>query len=155
MHFRRRREGRTDYQKRLALLKSHKPRLVVRKTLRAVIAQVIRFTEKGDTVVASADSRQLSDYGFAGKRNTHSAYLTGLLVGKIAAKAGVKDFVLDIGLHAPTKGSLVFAACKGAVDAGLSTRFSPEAFPSEARMMGEHVKQKDAVLAAKQKILSG
>ncbi len=80
VHFRRRREGRTDYQKRLALLKSHKPRLVVRKTLRTVIAQVVKFSEKGDTVLASADSRMLSEFGYAGKRNTPSAYLTGLLV---------------------------------------------------------------------------
>jgi len=155
VHFRRRREGRTDYQKRLALLKSHKPRLVVRKTLRSVIAQVVTFTDKGDVVLARADSRMLSDYGYAGKRNTPSAYLTGLLVGKFAAKAGVKEFVLDIGLHAPTKGNILFAACKGAVDAGLKTPFSPDAFPPESRVMGEHVKQKDAVTAAKQKILSG
>ncbi len=155
VHFRRRREGRTDYQKRLSLLKSRKPRLVVRKTLRSVIAQVVQFSEKGDLVLARADSKELSDYGFAGKRNTHSAYLTGLLVGKKAAKAGVKDFVLDIGLYAPTKGSLLFACCKGAVDAGLHTAFSIESFPSEARMHGEHVKAKDAVMATKTKILSG
>lgn len=153
VHFRRRRQGRTDYQKRLALLKSRKPRLVVRKTLRAVIAQVVKFTEKGDAVIAAADSRQLAQYGFAGKRNTPSAYLTGLLAGKKAAKAGVKDFVLDIGLHAPTKGSLVYAACKGAIDAGLQTPYSPEAYPTEDRINGEHVKQKDAALAAKEKIL--
>ncbi len=153
VHFRRRRQGRTDYQKRLGLLKSRKPRLVVRKTLRTIIAQVVQFSEKGDLVLASADSRQLSEFGFTGKRNTPSAYLTGLLVGRKAAKAGVKDFVLDIGLYAPTKGSVLFACCKGAIDGGLHTPHSPEAFPSEARMNGEHVKQKDHVAAAKEKIL--
>lgn len=155
VHFRRRREGRTDYQKRLALLKSHKPRLVVRKTLRAILAQVVKDSPKGDVVIASADSRQLSGFGFVGGRNTHSAYLTGLLVGKKAAKAGVKDFVLDIGLHAPTKGSVVFACCKGAIDAGLVTPYSEEAYPTQERLEGAHVKKADAVKAAKLKILSG
>ncbi len=153
VHFRRRRQGRTDYQKRLSLLKSRKVRLVVRKTLRAILAQVVQFSEKGDMILASADSRMLKEFGYTGKRNTPSAYLTGLLVGKKAVKAGVKDFVLDIGLYAPTKGNVLFACCKGAIDAGLHTAYSAEAYPSEQRMNGEHVKQKDAVLAAKEKIL--
>ncbi len=154
VHFRRRREGRTDYNKRLALLKSRKPRLVVRKTLRTIIAQVVQFTPKGDEVVAAATSKMLGAYGFKGKRNTPSAYLTGLLVGKKASAKGIKQFVLDIGLHAPTKGSAVFACCKGAVDAGLETPYNEEAFPKAERMGGEHIKQKEAVAEAKQRILS-
>lgn len=155
VHFRRRREGRTDYQKRLALLKSGKPRLVVRKTNRYVIVQLVRFSPKGDEVIASATSKDLNQFSFTGKCNTPSAYLTGLLVGARAKAKGVTDFVLDIGLHAPTQGSLVFAGLKGAVDAGLTAPFSQERFPDESRMHGEHIQLKEAVLSAKQKILGG
>ncbi|MBI4360652.1 50S ribosomal protein L18 [Candidatus Micrarchaeota archaeon] len=155
VHFRRRREGRTDYQKRLALLKSGKPRLVVRKTNRYVIVQLVTFSPQGDRVIASATSKDLNAFNFTGKCNTPSAYLTGLLVGTRAKAKGVKDFVLDIGLHAPTQGSLVFAGLKGAVDAGLTAPHSNERFPDEARMNGEHIQLKEAVLSAKQKILGG
>lgn len=155
VHFRRRREGRTDYQKRLSLLKSGKPRLVVRKTNRYVIVQLVEFLPQGDHVIASATSKDLQQFNFTGKCNTPSAYLTGLLVGTRAKAKGVKDFVLDIGLHSPTQGSLVFAGLKGAVDAGLSAPHSAERFPDETRVHGEHLKQKEAVLSARQKILGG
>lgn len=153
MHFRRRREERTDYAKRLALLKSSKPRLVVRKTNKYVIVQVVEFTAKGDRVIASATSKDLGKAGFDGKCNTPSAYLTGLVAGRLALARKVKEFVLDIGLHAPTKGSLVFAAAKGAVDAGLSAAFSEEKYPAEARVSGEHIGLKEKFLEAKNKIL--
>lgn len=44
--FRRRREGKTNYHKRLKLLKSKKPRLVVRKTLNHHIAQIVVYDPK-------------------------------------------------------------------------------------------------------------
>ena len=53
--FRRRREGKTDYRKRLKLLLSRKPRLVVRKSLNNIIAQIVEYDEKGDRVVVSGD----------------------------------------------------------------------------------------------------
>ncbi len=152
VHFRRRREERTDYAKRLALLKSFKPRLVVRKTNKYVIVQIVEFSQKGDKVLASCSSKHLTEYGFAGKCNTPSAYLTGLLVGRMAL-GKAKEFVLDIGLHAPTKGSLVFAAAKGAFDAGLKTAFSLEKFPSEERMAGAHLGLKEKFTESKTKIM--
>ena len=54
--FRRKREGRTDYKKRLAMLKSGKARLVVRKTLKNIYAQIIKYDAKGDIIIASACS---------------------------------------------------------------------------------------------------
>ena len=139
VHFRRRREKKTDYEKRLALLKSGKTRLVVRKTNRFVYAQFIDFREAGDAVVAAACSAELGEFGFAGKCNTPSAYLTGMLAAKRAAAAGVREFVLDIGLQSASKGAVVFAALKGAVDAGLKAPFSPDKLPSEERISGKHL----------------
>jgi large subunit ribosomal protein L18 len=155
--FRRRREGKTNYRRRLALLKSKKPRLVVRKSNRYVRAAFTAFEDRGDKVLASAVSKELGKFGFKGKCNTPSAYLTGLLAGKRASKAGVKEFVLDIGLHNATKGSLVFAALKGAVDAGLSTAFDEKVLPSEDRIGGKYLNAEvqSSFAAAKEKVLKG
>lgn len=151
-HFRRRREGKTDYAKRLALLKSGKPRLVVRKTNKYVLAQIIEFGEKGDKTIASASSRSLKKFGFGGACNAASAFLTGVLVGKSALAKGVKEVVLDIGLNQPSKGATVFAVQLGAVEAGLKSNFSQEKMPSADRMKG---KDASAFEAAKKKILGG
>jgi len=155
VHFRRRREGRTDYEKRLALLKSSKTRMVVRKTNSRVITQFVEYDAKGDRTIAVADSKELAKHGFQGKCNTPSAYLVGALAAKKAAAKGVKEFVLDTGRHSITMGGIVFAALKGALDAGLRAPHSPECIPSEDRIAGKHLSQatQDAFFAAKQKIL--
>ncbi len=139
--FRRRREGKTNYHKRLKLLKSKKPRLVVRKSLNHHIAQIIVYDPKGDRTVVSAHTRELiRDFGWKGHcGNTPSAYLLGLLIGYKAKQAGVEEAILDIGLHPPTRGSSVFAVLKGAVDAGLNVPHSEEIFPEDYRIRGEHV----------------
>ncbi|AJC71254.1 50S ribosomal protein L18 [Thermococcus guaymasensis DSM 11113] len=157
--FRRRREGKTNYHKRLKLLKSKKPRLVVRKTLNHHIAQIIVYDPKGDRTIVSAHTRELiRDFGWKGHTgNTPSAYLLGLLIGYKAKQAGIEEAILDIGLHPPTKGSSVFAVLKGAVDAGLNVPHSEEIFPEDYRIRGEHVaeyakalKEEDETLYRKQ-----
>ncbi|WP_297072911.1 50S ribosomal protein L18 [Thermococcus sp.] len=139
--FRRRREGKTNYHKRLKLLKSKKPRLVVRKSLNHHIAQIIVYDPKGDRTIVSAHTRELiRDFGWKGHTgNTPSAYLLGLLIGYKAKQAGVEEAILDIGLHPPTRGSSVFAVLKGAVDAGLNVPHSEEIFPEDYRIRGEHI----------------
>ncbi|RLE51347.1 MAG: 50S ribosomal protein L18 [Candidatus Methanomethylicota archaeon] len=138
--FRRRREGKTNYRKRLKLILSGKPRLVARKTINYIIAQIVEAKVEGDRVIAAAHSSELRKFGWkASCDNTPAAYLTGLLAGYRALKAGVKEAVLDIGLHRPTKGARVFAILKGAVDAGLSIPHSEEILPSEDRIKGEHI----------------
>ena len=157
--FRRRREGKTNYHKRLKLLKSKKPRLVVRKTLNHHIAQIIVYDPKGDRTIVSAHTRELiRDFGWKGHTgNTPSAYLLGLLIGYKAKQAGIEEAILDIGLHPPTRGSSVFAVLKGAVDAGLNVPHSEEIFPEDYRIRGEHVaeyakalKEEDETLYRKQ-----
>ena len=139
--FRRRREGKTNYHKRLALLKSGKPRLVVRKTLNHHVAQIVVYDPKGDKTLVSAHTRELMrDFGWKGHcGNTPSAYLLGLLIGYKALEKGISEAILDIGLHPPTKGSSIFAILKGAVDAGLNVSHSEEIYPSEDRIRGETI----------------
>ncbi|MEN3000029.1 MAG: 50S ribosomal protein L18 [Acidilobaceae archaeon] len=139
--WRRRREGKTDYYKRLRLIKSGKPRLVVRTSLKYVTVQVVEARPEGDRVVAAAHSRELQKlYGWqGGGKNTCASYLTGLLAGLRARAKGVEEAVLDIGLRKPVKGSRVFAALKGALDAGLSVPHSPDVLPSEDRITCKHI----------------
>ncbi|RUM34087.1 MAG: 50S ribosomal protein L18 [Archaeoglobus sp.] len=137
--YRRRREGKTNYRKRLKLLLSKKPRLVVRITNRRVIAQIVEYSPNGDRVLVAVDSSKLREFGWKGdENNTPAAYLTGLLLAKMA-KNVVDSAVLDIGLHSPTSGSKVFAVLKGAVDGGLDVPHSEEVFPDESRIRGEHI----------------
>jgi len=139
--FRRRREGKTDYQLRRGLVLSGLPRFVVRGSLRNVSIQIVRAEVNGDRVIVSANSNELSrKYGWLGHTgNISAAYLTGLLCGFKAVGLGVKEAVLDIGLHYPSKSSKVFAALKGALDAGLTIPFDKEKLPDEKRIMGQHI----------------
>ncbi len=138
--YRRRREGKTNYRKRVKLLLSKKPRLVVRLTNTRVIAQIIEYHPDGDRVLVAADSSKLQKFGWKGDlNNTPAAYLTGILIAKMAEKANVSEAVLDIGLHSPTRGSRVFAVLRGAVEAGLNVPHSEDVFPDDSRIMGEHI----------------
>ena len=136
MPFRRRREQKTDYRKRLAMVKSGSVRLVIRTSNKRITAQAIKYDPKGDITIANADSRELAKYSFYGTNNTPSAYLTGLLLGK-RMPANEKAGILDIGLKTPSHGSVVFAALKGIADAGVRVAFDEKAAPSEDRITGK------------------
>ncbi|MGB9714048.1 MAG: 50S ribosomal protein L18 [Candidatus Bathyarchaeales archaeon] len=148
--FRRRREGKTDYRKRKALALSGKPRLVVRKTLNNMIAQIVVAKPHGDEVLVSAHSRELTrKYGWRAPRgNIPTAYLTGLLCGLKAKAKGISEAILDIGLHFPSRGSRVLTVLKGALDAGMSIPHSEEKLPDEKRVRGEHIAQYAKTLAS-------
>lgn len=133
--FRRRRKNLTNYAKRLALVKGMVPRMVVRKSSKGVLVHFMEFAQKGDNVLAGAGSSQLKAYGWSPRCNAPTAYLCGLLAGKMAAKKGVKEFNLDIGMYTPSKGAIIFAALKGAIDAGLKTNYSEEMI-TEDRISG-------------------
>ena len=139
--FRRRRKGLTDYRTRMKMLLSGKPLLVVRKTNSQIIVQVVKPEVKGDKVLAQATGRELrTKFGWpASGKNTPAAYLVSYLAGLRALKAGVKEAILYIGLHRAVKGARVFAALKGALDAGLEIPHSPEVLPSEERIKGLHI----------------
>jgi large subunit ribosomal protein L18 len=137
---RRRREGKTDYQARKALVVSGKPRLVARKSITNMVAQVVIAKLHGDEVLAAAHSSELTKkFGWkASTGNVPAAYLTGLLCGLRAKKEGITEAVLDIGLISPTKGSRLFAALSGVLDAGLEVPHSEEKLVKE-RLNGVHI----------------
>lgn len=138
--FRRRREGKTDYRARYKLVDAEKLRFVVRLTNYHVITQIIKVGRKGDETLISAHSKQLQKIGWlANTNNISAAYLTGYLCGKKALKEGITEAVLDMGLRPPVKGSKVFAALKGVVDAGLNIPHSESILPDESRIKGEHI----------------
>jgi large subunit ribosomal protein L18 len=138
--FRRRREGKTDYGARLRLVDIDKSRLVVRISNNHVIAQIINVAENGDETLVSAHSKELQKMGWlAGTKNTSAAYLTAYLCAKKALSKGIDEAVLDIGLKSSIKGSKVFAALKGASDAGLHVPHGESILPDESRITGEHI----------------
>ncbi|MFZ1897007.1 50S ribosomal protein L18 [Methanoregula sp.] len=138
--FRRRREGRTDYYQRTKLVVADAPRMVVRRSNRHIIVQLVIAEMDGDKTLVSANSAELEKYGYTGATaNTPAAYLTGLLFAAKAKKAGQDRAILDIGLARATPGARVFAALKGAVDAGLEIPYGESIIPSEERLKGEHI----------------
>jgi len=141
--FRRRREGSTNYKRRLGLLKSNKPRLVVRRSNKYIQCQVVDYDRKGDKTLASASSSSLKKLGWKhGTKNLPAAYLTGYLAGVAAKKAKVNEAMLDHGLYTTTKGSRIYSALKGVLDAGLKVPHGEKIFPDEARIFGGHIDEK-------------
>ena len=139
--FRRRKEGKTDYKSRRALILSGMPRLVVRGTLNHMIVQIVKAGVTGDSVVNSAHSHELTKtYGWQGDcGNLPAAYLTGFLCGLRAVNNGVKKSVLDIGLQASSRGGRIFAAFKGTIDAGVTVPHDESMLPNESRISGKHI----------------
>lgn len=140
--FQRRKKTKTDYRLRRLLLKSGKPRLVVRKSNKYVSAQLMAFLAKGDSCVVSAHSKELLKYGwtFSGK-NLPACYLTGYLFGKKALKNNPGMVVADFGLFKTQKTEKFYALLRGAKDAGLDISINESTLPPENRIKGEHIKQ--------------
>ena len=138
--FRRRREGKTNYHKRLGLLLSKRPRVVVRKSGRNLIVQLVEHNTAGDKTLTSASALDLKKVGYKGSTgNIPAAYLTGVLFARRALAAGYSNGVLDLGLNANSRGSRIYAALLGAVDAGLDIPLSREPLPTNERARGEHI----------------
>lgn len=135
---RRREERKTDYKARFALLKSEKPRLVVRKTNRYIIAQIVVSDIAQDRVIVAANSKELLSKGWPKEKSGSlkslpAAYLTGFLVVK-KLKTKIGEVVLDIGLQRNTPYSRLYAALKGAIDAGLKVPHDPSVLPDIKRI---------------------
>jgi len=97
--YRRRREGKTDYQARRRMViqdknkyNSPKYRFVVRMTNKDIICQVVYAKIVGDVTICSAYSHELPKYGLeVGLTNYAACYCTGLL----AARRLLKKLELD------------------------------------------------------------
>jgi len=138
--YRRKREGRTNYKKRLLLLQSRKPRLIIRKTNKQIILQIAEYVSKGDHIICGTGSAALKKVGWDYScNNLPACYLAGLLVGKKALAKKIKMAIVDVGLQTPVAGSKIYAAVKGAVDAGMDIPASDEVFPSADRISGKDI----------------
>jgi len=156
---RRRRSGKTDYRKRLKLLKSRKIRMVVRKSIKNTQIQFVEYKESGDNIIVTAKSDELiNKYNWKfSTSTTPAAYLTGLLAGKRAKDKGVKNCIIDFGRHQSVTGSKIFATIKGVIDAGVECPYNKEKLPNEDRINGKHLASDitPAVNEIKNKIIGG
>lgn len=152
VYFRRQIAGKTNYAKRLALVKSRKTRMVIRKSNKSIVVQFVNFDFEGDKTLVTVHSKKLIKlFNWPSRRNVYTAYLTGLYAAKEAKKKNVSEFVLDLGLNPSTKGSVLYAALKGAVDAGLKTAYDDSMIPND-KLASPPDKIKDAFMQAKKKI---
>ncbi len=138
--FRRKREGRTNYRKRLVMLSSYEKRIVARIGKKSIVAQIIEYSQAGDKILLSAHAKELKALGWKfSSANTPAAYLMGYLLATKAKKNKIERAIFDMGLKTAIPKSKIFAFLKGAVDAGLDVPHGAEAFPDEARITGKHV----------------
>jgi len=137
---RRRREGRTNYRKRIRLLTSEMPIVRFRKGSKSLTAQITFFEPKGDRTISSVNSSELKKFGWnlSGK-NIPAAYLTGLLFARKNKGSKTGEIIIDFGIKKPANGSVSYAFLKGAIDGGLKILCSDAAFPSEDRINGKHI----------------
>ncbi|HIG98060.1 TPA: 50S ribosomal protein L18 [Candidatus Woesearchaeota archaeon] len=138
--FARKLSGRTNYKRRLALIKSGMPRIVVRKTLTRIILQVVDFDTAGDRVRVTITSDVLKKLGWKHScKNIPAAYLAGMLAGKAAVAANIVRAVPDLGFQTVTRGGKVFAALLGARDAGLDVPVSVEITKQREAISGARI----------------
>lgn len=139
--FRRRAEGKTNYHKRLKLLKSRKLRLVIRASNNHVRVQVIESKIGGDKVLISAFSKELtSKFDWtANTGNIPAAYLTGYLAGLRAKKNNIEEAILDLGVFYHR--TRVLAAFKGVLEAGIIIPHRDEFFSDDIgeKIKGSHI----------------
>jgi large subunit ribosomal protein L18 len=138
--FRRRREGKTDYKKRKALLVSKQNFICPRISNKNITIQLISPRIEGDYIISSTHSRELLKYGWKGNRkNLSASYLTGLLGGIKTMKLGVDKAIVYLGLEKYHYGSCIAAALKGILDSGISIPVDYETLPSEENIKGEKI----------------
>jgi len=144
---RRRKENKTDYLKRLKLLKGEKPRIVFRKTNRFIISEYILSKEAQDQAIFGFDSRKLNEYGWpknaqGSLKSTTASYLAGYLTGKTIIKQKLETPILDAGMNRVLHKNKIYAFIKGMIDSGIKINCEKEFFPEESRIKGQHLKNK-------------
>jgi large subunit ribosomal protein L18 len=140
--YRRKRERKTDYRRRLKLLLSGFPRLVVRQSNKYISAQIVIYENNGDRTVAEFSSKNLVKFGWKGDEdNIAAAFLTGLALAKLARESGFSAdrLVPDLGMHSPHKGGKLFALLMGASEGGLPITVGEEALLDESMLRMEQL----------------
>lgn len=142
---RRKRERKTDYKKRLNLLKSGKPRVVTRITNRYVDAQYVESDEAQDKVIFEVTSKDLMKYGWPQEakgslKSIPASYLTGYLMGKEIGNKKLDTPILDVGMARMIQNSRLFALIKGLIDSGIEIKCDEKHFPKEEKINGKFMK---------------
>jgi large subunit ribosomal protein L18 len=150
---RRRLENKTDYKLRLNLLKSGVQRIVIRRTAKYFIVQVVESHAAQDKIITGVTSKDLLKNGWDAKysgslKSIPAGYLTGLLLAKQVKKG---SFIIDLGMARTVSGSRIFSVVKGLIDGGLDINANEKAFPSEDRLNGEHLKDEVKAMITKVK----
>ncbi len=160
MLYKRKRQGKTDYKRRLGLLKAGQIRLVIRRSLHNITIQFVQFHPDGDTILSATSSKELQKkYNVKGSmKNTPAAYLVGLLAGKKALGLKVKEAIPDLGGRKPHTGGAVFAALRGVIDAGIPIPHEKvtdegSVFPTQERIEGAHLTVKQDYKGLKEKLV--
>ncbi len=156
---RRRREAKTDYVKRIKLLKSNSPRLVFRKTNKYLIAQYIISKEAKDEIKLGGNSKELLKFGwpkeFLGSlKSISAAYLLGVLMSKKIKEKKLEKPIVDFGMIKMIHKTKTYAFLKGLKDSGLDINCDDKFCPDENRLKGEHMKNKIAFEEIKSKIIT-
>ena len=143
---RRRREFKTDYLKRIKLLKSETPRVVFRKTNRFLTAQYVTSSEAKDKIEFGISSRKLKDFGWSKEfegslKSVTASYLLGLLVGKEIISKKLETPIMDFGMTRVLAKNNAFGFLKGMIDAGVEIKCPEDKFPEEERISGKNLKK--------------
>jgi Ribosomal protein L18 len=144
MPLKRRRLNKTNYRKRLALVKTGVPRAVIRKSLKHTRVDIVEYRPSGDRVVSHGCTIELKKFGWkAPTGNLPSAYLAGYMSGLRARKKGITKVYADLGLQKVVKGGRLMAAIKGLLDAGIEIPVDEDLLPDESHLKGEHLESVD------------
>ena len=143
---RRRRKGKTDYLKRIKLLKSETPRIVFRRTNKYILSQYVVSKESQDKIEMGISSKKLMEHGwpeeFRGSlKSIPASYLLGLLIGRNIIKKKLKTPILDFGMLRTIHKNRIYAFLKGLTDSGIKIKCKEEFFPPEDKIKGKNLKK--------------
>ena len=136
----RRKQNKTDYLKRLKLLKSKKPRIIFRKTNKYIIAQYVTSKQAQDKVVFGITSKDLIKHGwkkeFGSLKAIPAVYLTGYLIGKQIIKKKLETPIVDFGMIRVLHKTKTYAFLKGLIDSGVEIKCD-KGFPDQEKIKGK------------------
>jgi large subunit ribosomal protein L18 len=158
---RRRRECKTDYKARRIMLESGLRRIVIRRTNKYFILQLVDSVMAQDRVLLTMSSKKLLEYNWDGGKigslkSIPAAYLCGLLfTQKIkTGKLGSEKIIVDLGMSRTLAGCKMFAVVAGLVEGGLDISANEKVFPPKERLTGEHCGLKDLVEKVREGVLN-
>lgn len=142
----RRKQNKTDYLKRLNLLKGKCPRVIFRKTNKYLIAQYAISREAQDSIEIEVNSKKLLMKGwpkeFAGSlKSIPASYLTGYLMGILIKKEKKETPIVDFGMMRVLHKTKAYAFLKGLKESGVKIVCDEEFFPNEEKIIGKNMKK--------------